>query len=753
MRPLAFVLVLLLAAFVLLPSETDVFGALRRSAPRPEMEPYFLERLARDPGSLDVLRELVRIARARGDLETERERRLLLRRRDPGDVENLEELLRVLGWTGRSEEAFSLARELADRFPERRDLQERVLDLAMVAARPAEAASHARRLLQRGVRHAAMGRVFAAARDVAGLRASIAPPRARAEALTALGAQAEAIVAWREHLAQAPGDADARRSLARLYLWNGRPMDAAAELEACLALEGDPAVREELVGLYRSLNRIDLLLPHLPAGSLERADVLAALGRVEEAWRIYFRQGRLDRLLELSRGMPFEEEELAIRRLLPPTRENRRRQADLYAWRKDFARALELYESLDDPRAVEMHLALGDFEGALAAARRLGLHARAGDLLQTAGDLEGAIAEYERVPGARAELARLYLQVGRRADAARVLDALAREGGTDPHLRAELYLYAGRIDRAVATLRRLSPEEFEAWRVERLARGAPPRTAEPLWRLLLDRDPENEEYLLALSEILQALGRLDEAAGILARLLERRPDDALLLGALGLLRSDRALLERARARGSRDPRVYKRLAEIARAEYRRADAAEHYREYHRLRDDDPQSHFALGELTGDPAEFRRAWELLPPGERRLRARLLARWGRASEAEALFRAAGDVEGLVDFLLGQGRLDEARRFPMTPRQRADLALREGRRREAVELLRALDLRDPDVRSALGEALFALGRWREAEEVADPELRRRIRARYGPESVAEARWLGMTDERHRLLSARAR
>lgn len=753
MRSLAFVLVLTLAVLILVPSERDVFRALRSSAARPEMEPYFLTRLARDPGSRDVLEELIRIARARGDLAAELERRRALRALDPHDALNLEELLRVLGWLGRSEEAFELALELAERVPERRDLRERVLDWAMYAERPSRALPHARWLLERGARHPAMARVFAAARDPEGLRAAIAPPRARAQALTEVGAQAQAIGAWREHLAHAPADADARRRLARLYRWNGRPMEAAAQLEACLALEGNPADREELVELYRSLNRIDLLLAHLPAGSLERADVLAALGRVEEAWEIYLRQGRLDRLLELSGGMPLEEEELAVRRRLPPTRENRRRQADLYAWRKDFERALALYESLDDPRTVDMYLALGDFEGALAAARRLGLYGRAGDLLRSAGDLEGALAEYEHAPEMRLERIRLSIELGRRADAVRILDELAREGAIEGHVLAELCLYSGRADLALVALRRLPPAVLEAWRVERLARGAPLEAAEPLWRFLLERDPDNEDYLLALAGVLQGLGKFDEAAGLLARLLERRPKDVALLGTLGLILSDRRLLEQARAGGSKDPRVYKRLAELAREEYRRADAVRHYREYHRLRDDDPQSHFALGELTGEDAEFRRAWELLPSGERRLRARLLARWGRVAEAEALFRSAGDVEGLVDLLLGQGRLEEARNLPMTARQRADLALREGRWSQAVERLRGLDLRDPDVRSALGEALFVLGRWQEAEEVADSDLRRRIRARYGPESVVEARWSERADERHWVLSARAR
>ena len=43
---------------------------------------------------------------------------------------------------------------------------------------------------------------------------------------------------------------------------------------------------------------------------------------------------------------------------------------------------------------------------------------------------------------------------------------------------------------------------------------------------------------------------------------------------------------------------------------------------------------ALGQLTKDPREFDRAWELLPPDERRIRARILMARGEMARAEEM-----------------------------------------------------------------------------------------------------------------------
>jgi len=746
------VLAVLLAAALFLPTHGEMLRAFRRSPARPEMEAYFLDLLRQDPKSVTALRELIRIRRANSDLEGEVAWRERLRGVIPDDPENLEGLQRAYAWQNRPEEAYAIALALAERYPDRADLRELAVELGTYVEEPLRALPHAHWLLERGVRRPGMRRVFTVARDWSALAAVLSSPRERAHALVALGEQQEAIIAFREHLVLAHRDLDSRRWLARLYRWNQRPMDAAGELEIYLTLAYDDEVRLELLGLYRAAGRIDLMVRHMTE-SVEKADILVALGRVEEAQGLYLKFDEHEKLLSLSRGMPLDHEELVVRERMPMTVENRRRLGDLYAWRKEFKKALALYDSVDDEMAIDMHLALDDMEGALRTARRLRLWARLGDLYLWSGDIDSAIAAYEKVPEERLELARLYLQVGRRADCLRVLDELAREGDHDPQALAELYVYAGRADRAIALLESTPREDLEIWRVERLAQGADLKSQEPLWRFLLKLDPENETYVLALVETLENLGKMDEALVYLKWLLRRHPNDLALLVKLGLLLSDRALLERALALGTRDPRVPYRLAELARADYRKADAIRYYGLYLRLKPDDAEVWFALAELTGDAALYRRAWDLLAPAEKRIRARILGKWGRWAEAERLFRAANDIEGLVDLYLETGRLDDARRLPMTLRQRAVLAIKLGRHEEAVALLRRLDLRDPDVRVALGDSLFSLGRWQDAEEYASPELKRRIWGTYHPEAAADVRVLDAADERQVAFSGRYR
>lgn len=748
MKPTLFVLAVVAVAWVLLPEEAQILGAARRSRPRPELEEYYRSRLD-GPAGAAALRELVRIRESRRDADGALALRERLRLLEPDDLQNLEALMKAYAWRNRTAEALALAEGLIARSPGRADLRELAVELAEYRGRAAEALPHARWLLERGVRNPRMARAFIAAKDVDGVKSILASPRKQAEALVAIGAQLEAIRAYREHLAAEPLDVGAKRWLARLYRWNGRPLEAAAELEESLAIDDDPEVREELLGIYRSVNRIDLMLPHLPEG-LERAEILVALGRVEEAKRIYWKYSRFDKLLELARGMPLEDEELQIREKMPMDEENRKRLADLYSWRKDFAKALALYESVYHERAVDMYLALGDMEGALRVARQLGLHRRLGDMYLWAGDLERAAAEYLRVPGEELEVTRLYIVLGKKAEALRILDALA---GGEPYSLANLYLYAGRADRAAGILARIPPEELDLERVEEMARAADGPAAVAFFEMLLRHRPRHEPYLLALAEHYEWLGRKEDYVRTLRVLLELRPRDAELHAKLGLFLSDKALLERALALGSREPLVLRRLAEIARGERRVRDAVELYRAYHRLKDDDPESHFALAELTGDPAEYRLAWDLLPPGEKRIRARILVWRGELALAEKLLREANDVEGLVDLLLQMKRYREAEALPMTARQRAVLAILRGRHAEAVKLLKQLDLTDPDVRTALGDSLFALGRWMEAERYAGPELRREIRGTYGAEASTDLRLYDSADERHVALTGRYR
>ncbi|RPH45139.1 MAG: hypothetical protein EHM91_07795 [Planctomycetota bacterium] len=239
----------------------------------------------------------------------------------------------------------------------------------------------------------------------------------------------------------------------------------------------------------------------------------------------------------------------------------------------------------------------------------------------------------------------------------------------------------------------------------------------------------------------------------LQELLALRPNAGELCAKLGLLLNDRALLERAAKLGSREPRIYRMLADFARAEKRPKDAIEVYRKYHLLDPGDAESHFALAELTGDPSEYALAWSLLQPGDRKIRIRILI-WRKDFEAAiALLKEEKDWETLVDVLFELKRFEEAAKLPLTVRQKALVAYHLRRFEEAVTLLRKLDRQDPAIRTALGDSLFALGRWREAEEYASPELKKHIDGTYGPESSGDVQFLNGPQDRQMGASARYR
>jgi tetratricopeptide (TPR) repeat protein len=744
-----FALIVILSTLVLVPGERQMIRVFQRSVPHPEMEGYFERRLAQRGDEPDLLRELIRIRKGLGKREGEVALRERLRAADPADTNNLENLVLAYVWGNRTTEAFELAGGLLKRFPERRDLREMLLELAEYSGRGDEAHRHALWLLERGIRNPRMVRAAVVARDARMLSALISSPMERSRALVAMGAQKEAMDACLEHLRVEPRDFDTRLRLALLYRWNNRSMDAAAQMEEMLQIRDDPAIRKEILAIYRGHSRIDLMLPYLPDGK-ERADILLALGRVDEARALYWKLGLFENLLSLSRGSASEDEEIQVREAMPMTAENRKRLADLYAWKKEFRKALALYVAAGDERAVDLYLALGDMKGAMRTARSLGLHLRLGDLYLWSGDIPKAIVEYELGGGQERELARLYLQVGRKADALRLLDRLE---GEDPWILAELFVLAGGGDRALKILRAIDPTEFDARRVEMILQSGDLPLQAQLYRLLLERDPGNEKYLAALVQVYEWMEDREGLIRALRELLAIRPNDPELCAKLGLMLNDRALLERAARLGSREPRIYRMLADLARTENRPKDAVEYYRTFHRLDPGDAESHFALAELTGDPSEYALAWSLLQPGDRKIRLRILI-WKKDWEAAiVLLKEEQDWATLVDVLFELKRFKEAANYPLTVRQRALVAYHLGRFGEAVGLLRKLDLKDPAIRTALGDSLFALGRWREAEEYASPDLKKHIDGTYGPESSADVQFLNGPQDRQMGASARYR
>jgi tetratricopeptide (TPR) repeat protein len=239
-RKAAFALIVLLSTAVLIPTERQLTRAFQRSAPHPELESYFQERLTRGGETPDLLRELIRIRRHQGDRAGEIELRERLQKADPDDVRNLEELVDAYRWNNRPGDAFGLADALLLKAPERRELRELVLELAEHSGRLEEGHRHALWLVQHGVRNPRLVRASIVARDAGMIGALISSPVERSQALLAIGAQKEAIEACREQLLIEPADLETRYRLAQLYRWNERPMEAAAELEEILKVRDDP---------------------------------------------------------------------------------------------------------------------------------------------------------------------------------------------------------------------------------------------------------------------------------------------------------------------------------------------------------------------------------------------------------------------------------------------------------------------------------------------------------------------------------
>ncbi|HYF01283.1 MAG TPA: tetratricopeptide repeat protein, partial [Planctomycetota bacterium] len=158
---------------------------------------------------------------------------------------------------------------------------------------------------------------------------------------------------------------------------------------------------------------------------------------------------------------------------------------------------------------------------------------------------------------------------------------------------------------------------------------------------------------------------------------------------------------------------------------------------------DPDVLRARADCLVQLGRFDEADALVPGISVRPRALLAMKEGRWADALALLESLDPAD--KDVLLARaeclarlGRFDEADGLVpgLGTRFRALLALERGDLALAIDLLKRLDRTDPDIRAALASALLESGRWQEAEEYATPELRREIRARYGPEGMLAVR-----------------
>lgn len=404
--------------------------------------------------------------------------------------------------------------------------------------------------------------------------------------------------------------------------------------------------------------------------------------------------------------------------------------------------------------ALERHQeAAGHLERAGALGRSsLALHGALAGIHLKAGDRQRAAAEYEKVlscpelaeRGPRTDEAALrvalflvtYYQAAQQpADAARVYGALAARFPDRPEFRldrAKLLLAAG--DEAAAR------SELDLYRRLR------PDSHEPSWALAV--------YLKGRGRCAQALAEAERALAAMRASGGPPPADAVTMRyfrADMLRRLDRrsqarqeleSLLAEAASDGARVDAVVElvyldREAGLAESAARRAQAAiDSGLASARLQAALAGALEDGGRLDGAAAAWRRAVELAPDDlDHRLSlARLLERAGRRAEAAAELRAAlvrkpGDPacsDALARLYALEGiNLDEAGRLadralaaaPENGRYLETLGwvrYRQGRAREALELLERAALREPGeagIHERLGDACYALGLLRRA------------------------------------------
>ena len=429
---------------------------------------------------------------------------------------------------------------------------------------------------------------------------------------------AAALRAARRWVALDDANLEARQALAALAVREGFHDEALEQLDYLLARAGADEARsyEQLGGLLAReadeaaalalMGRLAARHPDNPHAQLAHARLAAhnqawdlALDRVEKALgldpdlvqaailraRVRVQTGTADQALEelgavLDAHPGDSQLRLAYARLLVELE------------RMDEARAQfrQLARQQPDSPEVLFPLALLALEAeqldtAEAHLRRLlelGVHqAEAhyylGQLAEHRGEAEQALDWYSRVePDAQhwqevqVRMARLEGQLGRVAEArARLQDMRAR----DPGAALRLFLEEGMI----LSRARLDEEAFT------------------LYTRVLQVHPDNDDLLYARSLVAERLDRLDITEADLRSILERNPDDARALNALGYTLADRTdrhqealgYIERAIAQVPDDPAIIDSLGWV---------------------------HFRLGNLELAREHLQRAYDMHPDGE-------------------------------------------------------------------------------------------------------------------------------------------
>jgi tetratricopeptide (TPR) repeat protein len=348
-----------------------------------------------------------------------------------------------------------------------------------------------------------------------------------------------------------------------------------------------------------------------------------------------------------------------------------------------------------------------------------------GGLLWQEGSPETALAVYRHAaaldpadPDAPLAAARLCVQLGRRAEAKAILDALPRDSKAVHLLREDLAR-----DTKAAAARALAETD--------------PDASIAAWKVLIAAWPGDARFLHGLADVYLKVGRFDEALAIQRAALTLEPKDSwnrlgVATSLLGLGRSREAAealdglptdvpAEVARERDRLRARLAREAGDRARAAGDDDSAWRHYQEAFVL-DPDAWTTVALaGALTGrgDPAGGYALYEQAQAtanGDADID--VVAARGEAGALEAMGRS-GDALALLDALAERhpdpatDELRDALRSRMAVAA-ADELRRAGRLAEAEAALRDLAIEnggEPLVQTAWAAVLLERGRAREA------------------------------------------
>ena len=388
-----------------------------------------------------------------------------LRQRQPHDTAVLRRLAELYQWTQRPDLALDMYLELAAVDGGTGDTLDRILTLA-AAVDDRRRGQAAFRLLRRLRPH-----------EMHLIRQEAAWREAR-------GDLPGAVTALESYLVRAPGDDEARRRLAQLYSWTGRPAAAYGIYRALARQAADRATVDQLLALAAQSGQVALVreaallalalrprdtdLPLAVAGYLRDAGDLPGAIALLESHLVDRPQDEAARS-QMAELMQWNGQTRAAARQLgtlsdaaPQDAQRARQAAEAYLAAEDVETARRFWERAvarspadDEARSqlAEIYGWLGQGEAQLVQMRVLASHNALPErlwpalarVLVASGEGRQALALLEPVaiqrplpPEAGLLLAQAYRQTGRRAAADRILNVLAAENAQDARRLADL---------------------------------------------------------------------------------------------------------------------------------------------------------------------------------------------------------------------------------------------------------------------------------------------------------------------------